>query len=316
MPDETTTPAINVHGTDYAEAIRQIQTTAARVAEPKVINVTVPDGGGGANSIPVALLVSAEGGVEARSLMPEVIDASEVSERWRLKHAAGPDRREGTAQLQSFVAFCDHANRFKSADSAVWADAAQRKLVSVLDYHPAGAVSKAAWGKHRGVYACPLSEAWGAWGGGRALKLDQDSFAALLDARDRELADGKLPNGNAAPSPSTLITLANNLEVYSKADAKRERDPNTGRLKISYNEDKGVSGTVMPPPAFLVNIPVFQDTTPQPLEVRLRVTVEEGHALFHVQLHAAADVLRQAFLELCDVAKVSTSLPVFVGTPE
>jgi hypothetical protein len=149
--------------------------------------------------------------------------------------------------------------------------------------------------------------------GSRSLKED---FADLLDARDRELTGGKLPSGTSAPEPSFLLTLANNLEVFSTATAKRERDPNTGRIKVSFTEEKGTSGAVAPPPSFLVAIPVFQDAQPQPLEVRLRVTVDNGKAKFLVQIHAAADVLRAAFSELCADVSEGTSLPLFFGNPE
>lgn len=265
---------------------------------------------------PVAFVSAGDGSVSVESLMDAVSETYDFAEKERLTKANGPDRREGTAQHQALASFVEHANRFKSKDSAVWADATNRRLVSVLDYHPAGAESSARWGKHRGVYPCPLSEAWMAWGGGKALELDQDDFAALLDSRDRELASGKLPNGKPAPDPAALVTLAANLEVYSHATAKRERDQNTGRVRISYSEDKGVSGDVIPPPSFLICIPVFEDAEFQLLEVRLRVSVEDGAAKFAVQIHAAGDVLRSAFAGICARVHAETELPVFTGTPE
>lgn len=301
---------------NLAEAIREIQTTAKDASRVQTIDLTVDDGAGGKLTIPVAVLPQADNGACVESMIEPFREATEFVRALRLRGAQGPDRREGTAQLQSLDSFITHANRFKAENSAVWANASARQLVSVLDYHPAGATSPARWGKHRGTYACPLSEAWLAWGAGKPLELDQEKFSELLDSRDRELASGTLPNGGKAPDPAALITLASNLEVYSHATAKRERDPNTGRLKISFSEEKGVNGTVMPPPSFLVSIPVFQDGAPQPLEVRLRVTVEDGHAVFTVQLHAAGDVLREAFKALCDWVVAGTALPVFTGVPE
>jgi len=292
-----------------AEAVKEIADLAT--AEPQVHEL------GTIGNCPahVVFLRDTQGGLHVRGLTDVLQSTADFAKRQRLEKASGPDRREGTANLQSLESFIAHANRFKSDESAVWADAANRKLVSVLDYHPKGSDAPAAWGKHRGVYPCPLSEAWQAWGGGRALKLSQEEFAALLDARDCELSGGKLASGNA-PDPSFLLTLANNLEVFSSATCKRERDPNTGRLKLSYSEEKGVSGTLAPPPAFLIRIPVFVDSEPDQQEVRLRVTVEEGHARFEVQLHAASDVLRTAFDGLCNDVAEGTQLPVFQGTPE
>ncbi len=301
---------------DLAEAIRVVQDTAIRSMNPHIEPVKVDDGKGGSVDLPVAFLPDGDAKLVVHSLVEVLARGAALAKEQRLARAAGPDSRAGHAVHQSIVSFTAHANRFKDEGSAVWANAAQRQLVSVLDYHPQGAASAARWGRHRGTYACPLSEAWQAWGGGRELKLDQDAFAALLDSRDRELAAGKLPNGRESPDPATLITLAGKLEVFSNATAKRERDPNTGRLKISFAEEKGVSGDIVPPPSFLVFIPIFQDADPELLEVRLRVTVEEGAACFAVQIHSAGDVLREAFELLCSHVAVATDLPVFVGTPE
>lgn len=300
---------------DLSAALTEFNRISTLASGVKVEQVPVNDGRGGTLSVPVAML-QAEGGIEAHSMLDVLKEGTEFARLLRLSVADGPDRRIGVARLQSLESFIAHANRFKAVESAVWADAEKRLLVSVLDYHPAGCDSKAKWGKHRGAYACPLSEAWLAWGGVDGLVLSQDAFAELLDSRDQDLASGNLPNGTAAPSPAALISLANNLEVYSTAVAKRERDANTGKVRVSFSEEKGVMGTVMPPPAFFVFIPIFQDGGGLPLEVRLRVLVDGGHAKFAVQIHAASDVLRVAFGGLCDRVEGETSLPVFVGKPE
>lgn len=300
--------------TDFAAAIDSIQHLGAAAAKRERFELVAHDGKE-TKSVPVCVVTGADGALRVVSFASHVQEASEVLRKLRLAQEDGPDHRQGVAELQAITSFIDHANRFKGENSAVWADAARRRLVSVLDYHPAGANSPARWGRHRGVYDCPLSEAWRAWGGEEGLELSQDDFAELLDSRDRDLVEGKLPSGMPAPSPSALVTMAANLEVYSEAKAKRSRDK-YNRVSLSYSEEKGVAGEVQPPQAFLVAIPVFQDSARQVLEVRLRVTVEEGKAKFHVRLHAAGEVWREAFLGLCRQVEEATKLPVFIGTPE
>lgn len=299
-----------------ARAVEVIQTTAQQAVDTRLQAIAVDDGHGGTLSLPVAFLLGTEGEVEPHSLLSELKEATRYATELRLAKADGPDHRQGAAQCQALDSFIDHANRFKSESSAVWANAESRQLVSVLDYHPEGAKSPAAWGRHRGVYSCPLSEAWLAWGGGKALVLDQDGFADHLDSRDRELTSGMLPDKKQGPDPAALVSLAANLEVFSHATAKRERDPNTGRVKVTFSEEKGLVGSVALPQSFLLFIPVFQDAAPQVVEVRLKVTVDGGHAKFSVQIHAAGDVLREAFSGLCARVGTETSLPVFIGTPE
>jgi hypothetical protein len=302
---------------ELGNAIREIQRLAIASAEGKIVAIKVPTGAPGqTEDVPVLLLADGDGRTRAQPLIDEIEKAAGIAERRRLAKAEGPDKRQGNANLQALQSFIDHANRFKSKDSAVWANAEKRLLVSVLDYHPEGAESPARWGKHRGHYPCPLSEAWLAWGGGKALELDQDAFAALLESRDRELVSGKLPDGSTAPEPFALVSIARELETFSEAKAKKERDQKTGRVKVTYSKDQGVAGDVVVPKAFLIRIPVFQDAAPQLLEVRLNVTVDDAEAKFSVSIHAAGDVLREAFDAVCASVAQATTLPVFIGTPE
>lgn len=305
---------------NIAGAVALIQQSAAKAAAApiQVVDVEGPDGSGGDITIPVAILPGSAGELRTIPLLNAQVEGARAARELRLMGAPGPDRREGTANHQALASFIEHANRFKAKNSAIWANPLSRMLVSVLDYHPEGADSAARWGKHRGVYPCPTSEAWQAWGGVSGLTLNQDAFAELLDRRDRELRAGTFAAGpqagKVAPPPADLITLAAQLETFSTCTVKRERDPNSQRVKLTATEDKGLS--VAPPAAFLIFIRVFEDSHPQELEVRLRVTVEEGHAKFHVRIHEAGEVLREAFDLVSATVKDETELPLFVGTPE
>lgn len=301
-----------------AEALRLALETGASLAAAtdRIVRVTVDDGDGGEFVVPVVIAPGMNGAMQAIPLLDVQQRAIAAAREERLRYASGPDRREGTATLLDVESFIAHALRFADKDSAIWADANARKVVSVLDYHPAGADAATRWGKHRGVYNCPLSDAWRAWGGGAPLELDQDALAALLDSRDRELTGGPLPTGKPAPDPAWLISMASTLETYSGSKTKRERDIGTGRMRLAFSSESGFLGDVAPPPSFLILIPVFEGRTPQPLEVRLRAAVEDGAATFTVQIHAAGDVLRDAFRDLVDEVGAATKFPVFIGTPE
>ncbi len=228
-----------------------------------------------------------------------------------------PLRRKGTANLQSVDSFCQHVNRFKSLASVVWADAAARKFVGVLNYHPEGAASDPAWGDHRAVYPCPLSTEWQAWGQGREMKLSQDAFATALVRREKDLAaNAGASADNPYPSPADLMTLAANLETYNNMKSKRERDPRTGKMSVSFSEDTGIKGNVTIPPAFAVKIPIFEDSLPVLVEVSLRMEIVENAPVFVIGISDADKVLRAAFAGLMEAVKTACELPVFVGTPE
>lgn len=237
-----------------------------------------------------------------------------------LKHADEradkPRRRKGTANMQAIDSLCAHVNRFKSVASTIFANAAKREIVAVLNYHPAGPTSDPAWGDHRAVYPCPLSPEWQAWGGGGEKAMSQDAFAQFLDEHDADMACGAADSkGRPYPSPADLMTLALSLETYSGSKCKRTRDPVRGSVSVEYQEESGVKG-VQIPPAFAIKIPVFVDSAPSVLEVRLRVEVADGKPTFRYGIHDGVKVLRAAFDALCDHVEAETELLVLVGTPE
>lgn len=138
----------------------------------------------------------------------------------------------------------------------------------------------------------------------------------FLDAHDRELIDGIL-EGRTMPSPATLVTMANKLETFAHGKSRRVRDPNTGRLSLSMSLETGTSDETPVPASFLIQIPIFQDSAPARLEVRLRLDVnKEGEAGFTLRIQAGADVLRAAFTALVEIVGAKTALPVFLGSPE
>jgi uncharacterized protein YfdQ (DUF2303 family) len=299
-------------------AIKELTNTGAEIAAPKVREITFKDENGEEHELSVAFLPQGNGNVRAESLLPMVAQAEAHTTRKRLENAIGPDRRKGTAKhltLQSFIA---HMLRFKDEDSAVWALSAgqQATLLGVLNYHRTGADGEPRWGDHRATYACPISDAWERWGAGQPRSFSQEAFAEFLEARDFDLATGTMSTGTVAPTPAHMISMANKLEVYSSATAKRSRDPGTHRVLLSYQEDKGVAGDVQPPPVFAISIPVFTDSEPEFMEVRLKVGIENAKATFTIQIHNAESIWRKSFEKVLSEVILKTGLPVYQGSPE
>jgi uncharacterized protein YfdQ (DUF2303 family) len=312
---ETTKIAATI-AADSNDAIRTLLATGKELvgAAPRIHNLTVTENGAEVE-YPIAVIQTGPEKYEVRSLVALQKEAIELARAERRRTADGPDRRCGTATLQSVDSLIAHANRFKDDNSAIWADAASRRAVAVLNYNRIGATGTSRWGDHRGIYEFPLSDAWKAWGGEQGLQLDQETLAELLDKRDREISEGAMAGGIQAPSAAWMLSMAENLETYTNAKAKRERDP-SGRLKISFSNESGFVGDVMPPRAFLIKIPVFRDSAPQPIEVRLRAAVDDGAASFELFMAGASDILRDAFNTLVSLVGEKTKLPVFIGTPE
>jgi uncharacterized protein YfdQ (DUF2303 family) len=303
---------------NYKEALQLIQDTARLGDKPHVVEVTGLNADG--SKVPAFVTFVADGPGKAKpvSLLPYIAEAQEHADKLRLAEAEGPDRRRGTAKHQTLASLIAHAMRFKDEHTAVWASAEEQNasLTVVFNYHETGSDGTPRWGDHRGTYKCPLSSAWTAWGAGQPLTLTQDGLASFLEAHDYELAQGTLPNGDKAPPPSALLTMANTLETYSSATVKRERDPKTGRITLALSDDRGVANAT-PPPSFLILIPIFEDSEAEMLEVRLRVAVDKGGAAtFTLQIHEAERKWRASYQKVIQRVILDTALPVYEGTPE
>src|SRR5678816_3485771 len=128
---------------DIAGAVALIQQSARDSKEIQVINVQGWDYRGDKVEVPIAMVPQGDGKVQPVSLLAAHLEGAKAMRELRLLDSAGPNRREGTAAHQALASFIEHANRFKAENSVIWADAANRRLVSVLDYHPAGAATSA-----------------------------------------------------------------------------------------------------------------------------------------------------------------------------
>lgn len=155
-----------------------------------------------------------------------------------------PLRRTGTAKLADLDSLIAHANRFKDAGSALYADPSKPDLTVILNYHeptrvahipvvdgtkPGPATRQAAeprgekegsprWGNHRGVYGFPLSREWKAWTAQNATAMGQADFAAFLEDRIQDVIDPPAPDtgGTHKPSQADLDLL----EIAAKVQGK------------------------------------------------------------------------------------------------
>lgn len=308
------------------EAIRELTATGAQLVAPRIEMVPYFNDDGSRAAVPVAFVADGLGKVRTVSLLDMVQAASKEDERKRLAVAIGPSRRKGIAAHHTLGSFLQHVDRFKDAGTAIWINheaSGERgedctRLVAIFNYHAPGSEGPPRWGDHRAQYDITISEAWEEWGAGTPKLLNADGLAEFLEAHDYHLAAGTLPSGITAPPPSFLLTMADKLEVHSSAIVRKERDPNTGRTKLLFTEEKGATlGDTAPPSAFLVSIPVFKDSKePVTVEVRMRVTVQDKKATFKLWIHNALGIFEKEMAKLRDEVVLASGVPVFSGVAE
>ena len=145
------------------------------------------------------------------------------------KRAPAPRRLKGIATLRELDSFIAHVNRFKDADSVIFADTENVKLTAVLNYSKAGPDGQR-WGDHRAVYACPLSRQWKVWTGANGKMMSQEEFGDFIEANNPELANPTNPEDG-----KMLLRYARHKH---HAEPERAEDDGIPHIRLNENEER------------------------------------------------------------------------------
>lgn len=252
-----------------------------------------------------------------------------------------PERKRGTAKLTTLAAFIAHTNRFKDADSVVFADdnPDAPKLLSVLDYHKQDGSPR--FGEHRGLYAFPLSEDWKAWADVDGKELSQAQFAQFIEERILDVVDPKQVSSDAGgdklwdfaeglgilvATRTQLVELSRGLSINKEAAIAEHHDLTSGesRLRFETKHKDATGAPLVVPGGFCIAIPVFRGDGAYRLAVRLRHRVMRSGAgddardkvLWTIAIYRGDAALGDAFDRACAEVAAKTSLPVIAGEPE
>lgn len=248
------------------------------------------------------------------------------------KYRPAPRRRVGTAKLTDAESFIKHVNRFKGADSAVFANPARSapSFTAVFDYHPTGGdATKADFMKHRAVYAPDLSDPWKVWTASDGKMMTQELFAEFIE---KNITDIVVPNlddpdiktfaelveGRFA-TPSDLLALSRGLQVNVAAVVKSGVTLSSGEIAIRYEEthQDGKGAPIQVANLFQICIPVFYAGALYRIAARLRYRLSGGTISWCYVLVRTDLVFDDAFRGIADrVEDETVGVPVFLGSPE
>lgn len=286
---------------------------------PNVMDVQSPDG----IRATIVILPTVESGGRASV---RVESLSKFFDEYR----PNPRRRVGTANLADLPSLIAHVNRFKDADSVIFADTDRKhpSMTAVLDYHRQGAEANPRFGTHRSRYAFPVSDEWSTWTGADGAEMDQASFAEFMEAHLVDVVEpseagpsAKLfaeKSGVSFATPARLLELSRGLSISVGEKVVQTVNLQSGEKQIQFSEahsdEKGAPLKV--PGAFLIGIPVFRADARYQVCVRLRYRKREGALTWSMGLWRHEEVFDAAILQACEVVKAGTELPLLVGTPE
>lgn len=262
-----------------------------------------------------------------------------------------PHRRKGTATLTDLDSFIAWANRFKSAESVLFANAqmAAPSLTCIANYHGAGGAPTspdepdptAQHCDHRAIYKFPLSDEWRAWMAvaGEALTKDQMGEFIENNARDVQDPTPAIINGKVADENQSwenrlietsqkiegrfgqltqLLQISKRFEIYESNSIKLVSNRDTGEKEIQFlNEHKDADGAPMQiPNLIIIAIPVFVGGPLYRLCVRLRYRAAGGGVTFSITPYNADKAFRASLEESVAIATEATAMPTFMGAPE
>ncbi|MFT3966844.1 MAG: DUF2303 family protein [Sphingobium sp.] len=311
----TLEPAERIAVLDTGPTIEQIRSLVEKYPEIRLTSITDPVSG-----VEVPALLGPQG------IAP--VPASIFSE-----YLTGPRQRSGTSNFTKIESLIDHVNRFKDASSALFAvdDRASPSITAVLDYHHAGAASLARFGKHRSIFAFPLSDEWKAWTKMDGEPMEMGDFAAFLEDRIIDvlhLVEGEdsLPEdlrqfinlcGGTVATPNKLVELSRGLHVHENSAVTQAINLSTGEAQISFQtEHTDANGVPLKVPGlFLIGIPVFKGGPIYRIAARLRYRKQAGLKFFY-ELWRTDRTFDHAFNEACERVRIETGLPLLFGKPE
>jgi len=271
------------------------------------------------------------------------------------EYAIQPVRRRGTHIVTSLDSFIDLTNRFKDADSVIFADSNIQNpgLTAVLNFHIHGGDldspedNLARYGDHKVDYKLALSKEWQAWKAKDAQVMSQGDFAAFIEDRisdvlmpdpgmvgdisdaatggdfgDRSPVEqlaylAKLLGGSFA-TPSKLLELSRGLAVRDNLAVKEAANLQTGEGKIQWQSQHTDEDGVplIIPNLFLIAIPIFENTGVNwRMAVRLRYRLVSGKIIWFYQIYRAELIFDAAIKGASEKAQVATELPLFLGKP-
>jgi uncharacterized protein YfdQ (DUF2303 family) len=238
-------------------------------------------------------------------------------EALRQAYAEHPHRKVGIVHVQDAESFILYVSKHQLEATEIYADGARKGLVGIINAHaesddttdegPAG------HGDHRCALELVHSEEWTTWTGNDKKYMNQIEFAQFLEDNAVDVVD------SPGADPATMLEVAEHFYATPNVDFKSSVRLDSGAVQLRYEETHaaraGQSGDLEIPKQFVLGISPFVGGDPVEITARFRYRIREGHLTMSYALLNAAQIERQAFLDIVQVVRDSVVPPVFLGRP-
>lgn len=226
----------------------------------------------------------------------------------KLERLLDPERPQ---RMQAAPAFDDadslivYFNRFKDANSTLFADLDGSTVRAILDYHEAG--TGARYRDHKASFTAKASVEWQNWVKHTGARMSQEQFATFIEDNAPDVK---------FPSATDLYAMALSLETAGKSEFKSHKRLEDGSVAFSFvDEVNGTSNGVAFPKQIEVLLRPYLGCVAVPLVARLRFRQDGGKLALWYDLLRYEQAKREAFDAIVDAIAVKTSSEVLRGRP-
>jgi uncharacterized protein YfdQ (DUF2303 family) len=205
--------------------------------------------------------------------------------------------------VQTLDSLVEYVNKFKTADTMLFADVAQNSIDAAIDYH---GKAQAEHVVHEASMALTFSEEWNAWNAINDKLMKQLDFARFIEENSADIV---------APTGAELLEVCRDLQAVRSANFKRAIRTNTDHenFEFSDNTDMRSKNGVEVPTKFELSIPVYFGERNVPLQAFLRWNLVGEQLALGIRLHRPEHVRQAMFKEIVLGAADRTSLPAVFG---
>lgn len=241
-------------------------------------------------------------------IVPEGMTKHDIVDEFGLKRTM-PAYLQQSVTLQTVDSLVDYTNRFKGADTVLFADILASRIVAVLDFHTAAAKDKppeVRRGTHRADMQLPFSEEWKLWSAIDKHLKGQLEFARFVEENAADIV---------APPAGDLLDAVRDLQAHRKVNFIKAVRTQSENENFEYSEENEAKtrGGIEIPTQFQLKIPVYFGEPTTELFAFLRWKLDEGALTLGIALHRAEHVRQAVFKQIVLAVGERTACPVVFG---
>lgn len=261
--------------------------------------------------------------------------------KWEVQEVTQPNALDVLApkliiqsvKVQEVGSLMNYVNRFKNADSALFADISSSTILGVIDYHtaanglapnpedtPPTAVPEARHTKHTVSLTMPKSIEWETWLGIDGRLMRHVDFSNFLEENSMDI----LPLGTAhdrngeiiEDAPTTILELCREMQVKSSYGAASEvRNGDYISVEMQKGDDVSTKKNVALPVSIDLNIPVYFGEQPVLIKAFMRRKVIDGQLSLGIKLQRPEQARQDEFKRIVAEIEQGVELATLYGKP-